>query len=129
MTSATSGSGPLDRLVLQVCHLDLSECDNLGDFKNALEIMKHNLEATLSALAVYIPTNKQVSRAARNLKSRAVHLLNLCRSIAKSLDDSEQWKEQAILVIANYEQFRISAGHLYQIAVPRSSFGVLKAAL
>jgi uncharacterized UPF0160 family protein len=129
MTSSTSGAGPLEKLVLQVCHVDLSECENSDEFKEALAIMEHNLQATLTALASYIPANTQVSRAAKNVKSRAVHLLDLCRSLAQSVDDSEKWRDQALLIIANYEQFRISAGHLYQIAVPRSSFGVLKAAL
>jgi hypothetical protein len=32
-------------------------------------------------------------------------------------------------IMVNYEQFRIEAGLLYRLAVPGSSFGVLRAAL
>ena len=129
MTNPNAGKGPFDHLVLEVCHLNLSECTNIDEFKDAIRLMERNLQATLAALACYKPPNTAVLRAAKNVKVKAVYLLDLCRVIPKSFDDSENWRETALLVIANYEQFRISAGHLYRLAVPRSSFEVLKAAL
>ncbi|MGC2697404.1 MAG: hypothetical protein WA738_16580 [Candidatus Angelobacter sp.] len=121
--------GPLDDLVLKVCHLELSECRDFVEFKEGIQIMVRNLEETLAALACYTPPSLRIRRAAENVKLKAVHLLNICRAIPKSFDDPERWRETAINVIANYEQFRIEAGHLCQLAVPRSSFGVLRAAL
>lgn len=121
--------GPLDELVRRVCHVELSECRDFAEFKEGIGIMKRNLEDTLAALACYQPPNKQIGRAADNLKRKAVMLLNTCRTIPPSFDDPEQWRPLAMNVIADYEQFRVEAGHLYQLAVPGSSFGVLRAAL
>lgn len=121
--------GPLDELVLKVTHLELSECTNLAEFKEGIQVMIGNLEATLAALGFYTPSNNRIRRAAENLKLKTVLLLKLCREIPKCFDDSEKWRETAATMIVNYDQFRIEAGHLYQLAVPRSSFGVLRAAL
>lgn len=130
MTSPKTGrKGPLDDLVLKVCHLELSECRDFTEFKEGIQVMVRNLEETLSALARYEPPSARIRRAADNVKLKAVLLLNVCRNIPRSFDDPEKWRETAINMIANYEQFRIEAGHFYQLAVPRSSFGVLRAAL
>ncbi|HEY1525204.1 MAG TPA: hypothetical protein VGH51_03110 [Candidatus Angelobacter sp.] len=124
-----SRKGPLDDLVLKVCHLELSECRDFAEFKEGIQVMVRNLEETLAALACYEPPSARIRRAAGNVKFKAVHLLDVCRSIPKSFDDPEKWRATAIRIMANYEQFRIQAGHFYQLAVPRSSFGVLRAAL
>jgi hypothetical protein len=130
MTSARAAlQGPLDDLVLKVCHLELSDCTDLSEFKEGIEVMIGNLEATLAALACYNPPNRRIRRAAENVKMRAVVLLKLCRDIPKSFDDPEKWRGAAGRMIVTYEHFRIEAGHLYQLAVPGSSFGVLRAAL
>jgi hypothetical protein len=129
MTSAHNTKTPLDDLVLKVCHIDLYECKDLDAFKNCIKLMERNLEATLAVLACFTPVNAQVRRAAKDVKLKAIHLMDLCRAIPKSFDDPEKWRNQAAVIVANYEQFRISAGHMYQLAVPRSGFGVLRAAL
>ena len=125
----TAAHGPLDELVLKVTHLELSECSNLAEFKEGIQVMIRNLEATLEALGSYTTSDKRIRRAAENVKLKAVHLLKLCRDMPKCCDESENWRETAATMIVNYEQFRIEAGHLYQLAVPRSSFSVLRAAL
>ena len=130
MTNQKTGrQRPLDDLVLKVCHLELSECRDLAEFKEGIQVMTRNLEETLAALACYESPSARIRRAVESVKLKAVILLNVCRNIPKSFDDPEKWRETAINIIANYEQFRIEAGHLYQLAVPRSSFGVLRAAL
>jgi hypothetical protein len=120
---------PFDDLVLKVCHVELSECNNVVEFREGIEVMKRNLEETLATLSYYVPPNPRIRRAAANLKMKAVFLLEMCRGVPKSFDDPEKWKEIAISAMSNYEQFRIEAGHLYQLAVPRSNFAVLRAAL
>lgn len=120
---------PLDDLVLKVCHLELSECRDFAEFKECIRLMVGNLEETLTALACYEPPDRRVRRAAEGVKLTAVRLLQLCRAVPESFDDPEKWREVAMHIIANYEQFCIAAGRLYQLAVPRSSFEVLRAAL
>jgi hypothetical protein len=125
----TAAHGPLDELVLKVTHLELSECGNVAEFKEGIQVMIKNLEATLEALGSYTSSDRRIRRAAEKVKLKAVHLLKLCRDMPKCFDNSENWREAAAIMIVNYEQFRIEAGHLYQLAVPRSSFSVLRAAL
>ena len=120
---------PFDHLVLKVCHVELSECNDAVEFRTGVEVMKRNLEETLATLACYVPPNRRIRRAAANVKMKAVLLLEICRGVPKSFDDPERWREIAINTMSNYEQFRIEAGHLYQLAVPRSNFAVLRAAL
>jgi hypothetical protein len=60
---------------------------------------------------------------------KAASLRTFCAVIPESFDHPEKWREVAIHIIANYEQFRIEAGLLYQLAVPGSGFAVLRAAL
>ena len=121
--------GPFDDLVLKVCNLELSRCRDLEDFKEAIKVMERNLEETLATLARCDPPCTRIRRAVENVKLKAVLLLNLCRNIPKSFDEPEKWRETAVRLMANYDQFRIVAGHLYELAVPRSGFGVLRAAL
>jgi hypothetical protein len=120
---------PFDDLVLKVCHVELSECNDVVEFREGIEVMRRNLEETLATLACYVPPNPRIRRAAANVKMKAVLLLDVCHGVSKSFDDPEKWKEMAINTMSNYEQFRIEAGHLYQLVVPRSSFAVLRAAL
>src|SRR6266849_1198962 len=127
MTRTKTGSKePLDDLVLEVCHLDLSQCRDFAEFKEGMRVMERNLEATLAALACYQPPSARIRRAAESVKLKAVFLLNLCRSVPRFLDDPESWRETVGHMVANYEQFRIVAGHLYELAVPQSAFGVLR---
>ena len=60
---------------------------------------------------------------------KAASMRNLCAAIPETFDHPEQWREAAVLIVANYEQFRIEAGLLYLLVVPGSSFAVLRAAL
>src|SRR5258707_720228 len=103
---------PFDDLVLKVCHVELSECKDVGEFKEGIEVMMRNLEETLAALACYVPPNPRIRRAAATVKMKAVVLLDVCHGAPKSFDDPEKWRETAINTMSNYEQFRIEAGHL-----------------
>jgi hypothetical protein len=80
----------------------------------------------LSALSSYFPEDRRVLRAAERLTLQATRVRELCTAVPETVDD---WREMAGNVIANYEQFRVFAGLLYQLAVPCATFGVLRAAL
>jgi hypothetical protein len=120
---------PLDDLVAKVYHLELSECRELNDFKEGLRLLLRNVDEVLDTLGCYRPQESRVRRAVERVKYRAVVLRNLCAAVPKTFHDPEGWRREAEGIIANYEQFRIEAGLLYQIAVPGASFGVLRAAL
>ena len=120
---------PLDDLVVRVYHLELKECRDEAEFRDALQLVLRNLDEVMDALSFYRPVDRRIVRAVDRLKLKAAHMRNLCTAVPESFDHPEGWRQVAIQVAANYEQFRIEAGHLYQLAVPRSSFGVLRAAL
>jgi hypothetical protein len=120
---------PLDDLVVRVYHLELKECRDEAEFRDAVQLVLRNLAEVLDALSCYRPSDRRIFRAVDRLKLKVVHLRNLCTAVPESFDDPERWRQVAIHVAANYEQFRIEAGLLYQLAVPGSSFGVLRAAL
>ncbi|MBZ5508782.1 MAG: hypothetical protein LAO78_25255 [Acidobacteriia bacterium] len=120
---------PLDDLVVRVYHLELSECRDWTEFKDCVRLMVRNLDEVIDALACDLSADRKVLRAVDRVKTRAMHLKKLCSEIPESFGDPERWRDVAIHIIANYEQFRIEAGLLYQLAVPGSSFGVLRAAL
>jgi len=63
------------------------------------------------------------------VKVRAARLHELCAEVPESFDDPQGWRPIAEQIMLTYEQFRIEAGLLYQLAVPGSSFAVLRAAL
>jgi hypothetical protein len=120
---------PLDDLVARVYHLELSECRDLNEFKEGVRLLLRNVDEVLDTLVCYQPDDRRVRRAVERVKYRAVILKNLCAAIPESFNDPEGWRRETDHIIANYEQFRIEAGLLYQIAVPEASFGVLRAAL
>jgi hypothetical protein len=120
---------PLDDLVVRVYHLELKESRNEAEFRDGVWLVLRNLDEVLDALCGYQPAERRISRAADRVKMKAASLRKLCAAIPDSFDDPEGWREVAIHIIANYEQFRIEAGLLYQLAVPGSGFGVLRAAL
>jgi hypothetical protein len=120
---------PLDELILKVHHVELAECRDFEEFKQALRIVIGNMEATLDTLANYDPGDARVRRAANNVKKLALAVMKLGREIPDSFDPPGRWREAAIHIAANYEQFRIEAGHLYQAAVPGSRFPILRSAL
>lgn len=120
---------PLDDLVVRVYHLELAECKDFAEFKEAVQLMLRNVDEVLDTLGCYQPFESRVTRAVDRVKKRAISLKNLCAAIPESFDDPEGWRGIASQIIANYEQFRIEAGLLYQIAVPGASFGVLRSAL
>lgn len=120
---------PLDDLVTRVYHLELSECRNFAEFQEGVQLMLRNLDEVLQALGCYVSAEPRLRRAADRVKLKAVRLRSLCVAIPASFDDPEGWRFAATQIIANYEQFRIDAGLLYRLAVPGSSFGVLRAAL
>lgn len=120
---------PLDDLVVRVYHLELKECRDEAEFRDALQLVLRNLDEVMDALSFYRPVDRRIVRAVDRLKLKAAHMRNLCTAVPESFDHPEGWRQVAIQVAANYEQFRIEAGLLYQLAVPGSGFGVLRAAL
>jgi hypothetical protein len=120
---------PLDDLVVRVYHLELKECRAEAEFREGVRLVLRNLDEVLDTLCFYRPTERRIYRAVDRVKMKAASLRNLCAAIPEIFDHPEQWREAAILIVANYEQFRIEAGLLYQLAVPGSSFAVLRAAL
>jgi hypothetical protein len=120
---------PLDDLVVRVYHLELKECRDVTEFKDAIQLVLRNLDEVMEALGCYRPVDRRILRAVDSLKLKAFHMRNLCTAVPESFEDPEDWRQVAIHIAANYEQFRIEAGMLYQLAVPGSSFGVLRAAL
>jgi len=120
---------PLDDLVVRVYHLELKECRDEAEFRDAIQLVLRNLDEVMDALSSYRPADRRIFRAVDRLKLKVVHMRNLCGEVPESFDHPEAWRQVAIQVAANYEQFRIEAGLLYQLAVPGSGFGVLRAAL
>jgi hypothetical protein len=120
---------PLDDLVVRVYHLELLECQDFDEFKDAARLMRRNLDEVIDALACDLSRERRVQRAINRVKTRAARLKELCAAIPESFDDPQGWRPLAEHIMVNYEQFRIEAGLLYQLAVPNSSFGVLRSAL
>ncbi|MBZ5508947.1 MAG: hypothetical protein LAO78_26100 [Acidobacteriia bacterium] len=120
---------PLDDLVVRVYHLELKECRDWAEFKEGVRLLLRNLDEVLDTLCWYRPADGRVRRAVDRVKMKAISLRKFCAAIPDSFDDPERWQDVATHIIANYEQFRIEAGLLYQLAVPGSNFGVLRAAL
>ena len=120
---------PLDDLVVRVYHLELKESRDEAEFREGIRLVLRNLDEVVDALCYYRPVDRRIRRAADRVKIRAASLRNLCAAIPETFDGPEQWRVVAVHIIANYEQFRIEAGLLYQLAVPGSSFAVLRAAL
>ncbi len=120
---------PLDDLVVRVYHLELSECQDHAEFKDAIRLMQRNLDEVMDALGCDLSADRRICRAVNRVKMKATHLRVLCTAVPESFDDPQGWRTMAEHIMVNYEQFRIEAGLLYRLAVPGSSFGVLRAAL
>jgi len=120
---------PLDDLVVRVYHLELLECQDFDEFKEAIQLMRRNLDEVMAALACDLSRERRVQRAINRVKTKAAHMKELCADIPASFDDPKGWRPIAEQIMLSYEQFRIEAGLMYQLAVPGSSFGVLRAAL
>lgn len=120
---------PLDDLVARVYHLEFSECHNAEEFREGLRLLLRNVDEVLETLGCYRPQESRVRRAVDQVKYRGAALKKICAEVPETFNDGEGWRAAAEQVAANYEQFRIEAGLLYQIAVPGASFGVLRAAL
>jgi hypothetical protein len=120
---------PLDDLVARVYHLELLECRDDKEFLDAIRLMQHNLDEVTDALGCDLSGDRRVSRAVDRVKIKAAHLKNHCAAVPQSFSDPQGWRPIAEQIMVNYEQFRIEAGLLYRLAVPGSSFGVLRAAL
>jgi hypothetical protein len=120
---------PLDDLVVRVYHLELLECRDNSEFQEAIGLLQHNLNEVMSALGADLSENRRICRAIDRMKIKATALRALCAAVPETFDDPEGWRPVAENIMVNYEQFRIEAGLLYRIAVPGTSFGVLRAAL
>jgi hypothetical protein len=91
--------------------------------------MRHNLNEVMCALGVDLSQDRRILRAIDRVKLKATRLRELCAAVPESFDDPQGWRPIAEHIMVNYEQFRIEAGLLYRLAVPGSSFSVLRAAL
>lgn len=120
---------PLDDLVVRVYHLELLECRDEAEFREGVRLVLHNVDELLDALCFYRPPDRRIQRAVDRVKLKAAHMRNLCTAVPESFDSPEGWHPMAEHIMVNYEQFRIEAGLLYRLAVPGSSFGVLRSAL
>lgn len=120
---------PLDDLVVRVYHLELTECGDEAEFREGLGLLLRNVDEVLDALCFYRPTERRIQRAVDRVKLKATHMRNICGDVPESFDNPEGWRSAAEDIMVNYEQFRIEAGLLYRLAVPGTSFGVLRAAL
>jgi len=120
---------PLHDLVVRVYHLELLECRDNSEFQEAIRLMRHNLNEVLGALGVDLSEDRRICRAIDLVKIKATRLRELCAAVPESFDDAEGWRPVAEHIMVNYEQFRIEAGLMYRLAIPGSSFGVLRAAL
>jgi hypothetical protein len=120
---------PLDDLVVRVYHLELLECRDNSEFQEAIRLLQHNLNEVMCALGVDLSEDRRIRRAIDRMKIKATNLRQLCAAVPESFDNPEGWRSMAENIMVNYEQFRIEAGLLYRLAVPGSSFGVLRAAL
>lgn len=120
---------PLDDLVLRVYHLELSECRNETEFRDAIRLMQRNLDEVMDALGCDLSRDRRIRRAVDRVKQKATHMRVLCLAVPETFDNPEGWRATAEYIMVNYEQFRIEAGLLYRLAVPGSSFAVLRAAL
>jgi hypothetical protein len=120
---------PLDDLVVRVYHLELLECQDNSEFQDALRLMQHNVNEVLAALGGDISEDKRIRRTVNRVKAHAARVKKLCAAVPESFDDPQGWRSVAEHIMINYEQLRIEAGLLYRLAVPGSSFGVLRSAL
>ncbi|HZI59043.1 MAG TPA: hypothetical protein VFF39_19835 [Verrucomicrobiae bacterium] len=120
---------PLDALVLEVWHVELSACEDYAEFREGVRRMTHNLELTLAALASLELSNLHIRRAADQVKLSALRLLDLCREVPEALHGPEDWRHKMAIILATYEQFRNEAGRLYRLAVPAAAFNLLRLAL
>jgi hypothetical protein len=120
---------PLDDLVVRVYHMELNECRDEAEFRDGMQLVLRNLDEVLDALCFYRPTERRIQRAVDRVKLKATHMRKLCTDVPESFGDREGWRSVAENIMVNYEQFRIEAGLMYRLAVPGSSFGVLRAAL
>ena len=120
---------PLNDLVTRVYHLELLECRDNSEFQEAIRLMRHNLREVIDALACDLSDDRRILRAIDLMKIKATRLRELCAGVPESFDDPQGWRPVAEHIMVNYEQFRIEAGLMYRLAVPGSSFGVLRAAL
>ena len=120
---------PLEDLVVRVCYMELTECHDEAEFREGVQLVLRNVDEVLDALCFYRPTDRRIERAVDRVKLKASHMRNLCTAVPESFDHPEGWRSAAESIMVNYEQFRIEAGLLYRLAVPGSSFGVLRAAL
>jgi len=116
---------PLDALVLEVWHVELSTCEEYAEFREGVRRMTHNLDLTLAALAGLDLSNAHIRRAADQLKLSSLRLLEMCREVPEALEGPEDWRHTMTTIMANYEQFRNQAGRLYRLAVPAAAFNLL----
>jgi hypothetical protein len=120
---------PLDALVREVWHVELSACEDYTEFREGVRHMTDNLELTLAALAGLDLSDVHIRRAADQVKLNALRLLGLCRELPEALQGPEDWRHRMAAILAMYEQFRNEAAHLYQLAAPAAAFNLLRLAL
>lgn len=120
---------PLDALVLEVWHVELSACETYPEFREGVRHVTHNLKLTLAAVARLDLSDRRTRRAADQVKLSALRLLDMCREVPEALQGPEDWRHRNATIMATYEQFRNEAGRLYRLSVPAAAFNLLRMAL
>jgi hypothetical protein len=128
-TNSSKVGDVLDVLTRRVYHINFSLYRTPERFKIGVTFMMLNLEELSRSLRRCRVSDRRIRRRAEDLRLKAERMLMLYRSVPESLDDLEGWPSVAEHIIANYEMLRFEAGHLYQLVVPSSPFGVLRSAL
>src|SRR3954471_3959534 len=93
---------PLDDLVVRVYHLELLECQDFDEFKDAIRLMRRNLDEVIDALACDFSTDRRVQRALDRVKKKTARMKELCATIPESFDDPQGWRTLAEHIMVNY---------------------------
>src|SRR5215467_4262908 len=86
---------PLNDLVVRVDHLELLECEDFDEFKDAVRLMRHNLDEVIDALACDLSRDRRVQRCIDRMKLKAARMKALCADIPESFDDPQGWRPMA----------------------------------
>jgi hypothetical protein len=63
---------PLDDLVVRVYHLELKECRDESEFKDAIQLVLRNLDEVMDTLGCYRPAGRRIMRAVEPPEAESV---------------------------------------------------------
>ena len=88
---------PLDDLVVRVYHLELKECRDEAEFKDAIQLVLRNLDEVMDTLGC-LPACQAggIMRAVDRLKLKAFPYARSFRGLPESFGDPEEWRQAAI---------------------------------